>query len=123
MLVREDDTHAIIGAAMEVHGAMGKGFLENVYQEALEIELRMRKIPFEVKPKLVISYKGHRLQQFYIPDLIIFGDIPVELKAHSEPLSKADLRQLLNSLRTCGGQVGLVFNFGRASLDFERIVA
>lgn len=118
----ESETYAIIGAAMEVHSCLGKGYLEAVYQEAMVLEMTDRGIPFVGQPKMRIDYKGHTLSKFYVPDFLAFDLIPIELKAHSEPLSKADMKQILNALRTCGGSIGLIFNYGRASLDYRRVM-
>ena len=80
-LILKDEVYAIVGAAIEVHRELGPGFLEPVYQEAIEIELRSRNIPFESQKRLVICYKGHELQKEYIADLVCYGQIIVELKA------------------------------------------
>ena len=119
---REKETYAIIGAAMEVHACLGKGYLEAVCQEAMTLEMTARGIPFVAQPQMRIDYKGRILSKFYVPDFLAFDNIPIELKAHSEPLSKADLKQILNALRTCGGSIGLLFNYGRESLDVRRIM-
>lgn len=118
----EDKTYAIIGAAMEVHACLGKGYLEAVYQEAMVLEMTARGIPFVAEPRMRIEYKGSTLSQYYVPDFFAFDCIPIELKAHSEPLSKADMKQILNALRTCDGSIGLIFNNGRASLDYRRVM-
>lgn len=122
MMDCEEQTFAIIGAAMEVHSQLGKGYLEAVYQEAMMLELTARNIPFIVQPQLHIVYKGKQLSKYYVPDFVAFEGIPIELKAHAEQLCKADLKQILNSLRVCNSAVGLLFNFGRESLDYRRIM-
>jgi len=122
-LVLEKETYAIIGAAMEVHGILGPGYLEGVYHEAMEIELTLRKIPYISQPTMRIEFKGHILKKFYVPDFVVFDSIPVELKAHSTPISKADLKQIINSLTCSGNKVGLLINFGCESLDHKRLVA
>jgi GxxExxY protein len=78
---RDPRTYAIIGAAMEVHSRLGCGFLEAVYQEALAIELRVKGVPFEREPELLISYRGETLLTKYRPDFICYGSVVVELKA------------------------------------------
>ena len=118
---REEETYTIIGAAMEVHQQLGKGFLEKVYQEAMEVELSLREVPYRAQVRLPIQYKGRLLEQFYVPDLLVFGDIPIELKAHAEPFSKADLKQIVNALKVTPAATGLIFNFGRDSLDYRRV--
>ena len=68
---RDPRTHAIIGAAMEVHNEMGPGFLEAVYHECLEIEFTLRKIEYISKPQLNIFYKENQLKKYYIPDFVV----------------------------------------------------
>ena len=106
-----DECYAIQGAVFDVYREMGCGFLEAVYQECLEKELRSRHVPFEAQKELVLSYKGERLAQTYKPDFICFDKIIVELKAVREiaPEHKA---QLLNYLKATGHELGLLVNFG-----------
>ena len=80
-LLLKDEVYAIIGAEMEVYNVLGVGFLEAVYHEAFELELRARGIPYESRKPLAIFYKGQQLEKDYIADLICFGQIIVELKA------------------------------------------
>jgi GxxExxY protein len=114
-------TYSIIGAAIEVHSQLGCGFLEPVYQEALEIELADRFIPFLVKQELHISYKGRQLEAYYKPDFICFGEVVVELKALSK-LSSVEEAQLINYLKATGLHTGLLLNFGTRSLEKRRFV-
>lgn len=121
-LLLKDEVYAIIGAAIEVHRELGSGFLEPVYQEALEIELASRQIPFESQKPLVIYYKGHQLKKEYIADIICFGQIIVELKA-LERLTKKEESQVLNYLNATAHHVGLVINFGSTGkLEWQRFV-
>jgi GxxExxY protein len=114
-------THDIIGSAMEVHRHLGPGHLEAVYQEALEIELGLRKIEFESQPRVTIQYKDRILKRHYMPDFIIRGEIVVEIKAQSI-LTSTDEAQIVNSLKSSGRRVGLLVNFGQASLKWKRYV-
>ena len=104
---------------MEVHGILGPGLLEAVYQDALEIELELRSIPFVSKPKVTINYKGRQLHSHYKPDLVVFEGVVVELKAQSS-LGKNDDSQLLNALKCSQLKVGLLINFGESSLKWRR---
>ncbi len=106
-----DEVYAIMGAAFEVYNELGAGFLEPVYQEALELELRLRGIEFLSQPKLQITYKEHPLQKEYVADLIVFKTIIVELKALDQ-LSGREESQLLNYLKVTQKKVGLIINFG-----------
>ena len=114
-------TYAIIGAAMEVHRELGPGFLEAVYQEALAIELSVRGIPFQREVELPIAYKGKTLQTAYRADFICYDEVVIELKSIKR-LGVIEEAQLLNYLKATGYQVGLLINFGAASLETRRFV-
>ncbi len=121
-LIFRDEVYAIIGAAMEVYNQLGPGFLEAVYQEALEIELSERGIPFIAQKELHILYKGWPLKKTYASDLVCYEKIIVELKA-IDRLTGKDTAQLLNYLKATGSRVGLLINFGNAEkLEWERRV-
>jgi GxxExxY protein len=115
------EVYAIIGAAMEVHKILGCGFLEPVYQEALEIELRNRDIPFEAQKQLPIYYKDQQLEKTYVPDFISFGEIIIEIKALNR-LSSTEESQLLNYIKAANFRLGLLINFGAESLQWKRMV-
>ena len=120
-LLFKDEVNNIVGAAMEVHRAMGCGFLEPVYQEALEIELNERKIPFYPQREMFICYKGYRLKKSYVADFLAYDRIIVEIKALIDLTSREET-QLLNYLKATGLQVGLLINFGAESLQWKRKV-
>lgn len=110
-IIYKEESYQIRGAVYEVHWEMGCGFLEAVYQECLQKELHLRGIPFEAQKALPIQYKGNELSLKYVPDLICFGKIIVEIKAMKDiyPEHKA---QLLNYLMATGLRVGMLVNFG-----------
>jgi GxxExxY protein len=114
-------THSIIGAAMEVHRMLGSGFLEAVYQEALEREFVEREIPFHSQPAVQIRYKDRPLTKAYYPDFICFNDVIVELKALAN-LSGTETAQMINYLKATGMKTGLLLNFGAKSLEIKRHV-
>jgi GxxExxY protein len=121
-LIYKDEVYAIIGAAMDVYNYLGPGFLEAVYQEAMEIETAARKIPTLPEQKLVIDYKGKRLKKFYEADLICFEKIIVEIKA-ADKLTSRDAAQILNYLKATGMKVGVLINFGaHQNLEWKRLV-
>jgi GxxExxY protein len=121
-LLYKEEVYAIIGAAMEVYNNLGPGFLEAVYQEAMEIETAARKIPTLPEQKLFIDYKGSPLKKFYEADLICFEKIIVEIKA-LDKLSSREEAQILNYLKATGMKVGVLVNFGaHQNLEWKRLV-
>lgn len=119
--VRDEQTFAVSGAAMEVHRQLGCGFLEAVYQAALEVEFEQRGIPFEREVDLSIAYKGRTLSCTYRADFICYDDLIVEIKALAR-LSGIEEAQLLNYLKATGIKRGLLLNFGAPSLEHRRRV-
>src|SRR6266478_7192163 len=118
---RDRETFAIIGAAMEVHGELGRGFLELVYQTALALEFQERDIPFTAEVALPIRYKNKLLTCSYRADFVCFESVVVETKAISA-LTGADEAQLINELKASDLRRGLLLNFGAASLEHKRLV-
>ncbi|GBD99030.1 hypothetical protein BMS3Abin07_01061 [bacterium BMS3Abin07] len=118
----KDEVYRVAGAAIEVHRELGNGFLEAVYQEALEIELTSRDIAFRSQVPLNINYKGIQLKKEYIADLICFDSIIVEIKALNK-LGGNEESQIINYLKATGLKVGLLVNFGSAGkLEWKRYV-
>ena len=121
-LLYKDEVYAIIGAAMEVYNELGPGFLEGIYQEALEIELKERDISFESQPEILVQYKDHQLKKFFVADFIVYEKIIVEIKAQDQ-LSSHNEAQILNQLKATGKQLGLLINFGAPSnLEWKRMI-
>ncbi len=120
-LILKDEVFRIVGAALEVSNELGAGFLEAVYQEALDIELRSRAIPFVAHPLIRIAYKGRYLVKEYIPDFLCFDQVIVEIKAMKE-LTNMEQAQILNYLKASGKPVGLLINFGSPRLEWKRMV-
>ena len=119
--IRDPQTYQIIGAAMEVHRILGRGFLEPVYRQALRLEFTTRNIPFQAEAGLSISYTGQLLECGYRADFICFGDVLVEIKALTQ-LSGVERAQVINYLKATGFHRALLLNFGAVSLEYERIV-
>ena len=119
--MRDKKTYAIIGAAMEVHKELGSGFLEAVYQEALEREFTNQAIPYTSHPLVKIKYKGKALKKTYEPDFICHDDVIVEIKA-MDKLSGNEHAQIINYLKASRLKVGLLINFGSKSLEHKRFV-
>ncbi len=107
----EEEGYSLMGAAFEVYNQLGSGFLEEVYQEAMEIELKARSIPFISKPRLPVTYKEQLLKKYYEADLLVHKDVVVELKA-SRAIAPEHEAQLINELKATGKRVGYLVNFG-----------
>jgi GxxExxY protein len=111
-----------MAAVFEVYNELGSGILEEVYHESLEIELTNRSIPFVSKPKLTIYYKGRPLKKQYEADLIVIGEIVVELKA-VKALAAEHEAQLINYLKATRKRVGYLLNFSAfPRLQWKRLV-
>jgi GxxExxY protein len=111
---------AVVGAVMEVHKILGPGFLETVYQLALEKELTLRKIPFQHQVELPVSYKGD-LVGIYKADLIVDNKIVIEIKGISK-LNVSHEAQALHYLVETGLRLAILINFGMSSLEYRRVV-
>jgi len=117
----KNESYAIIGACMKVHTELGAGFLEAVYQEALEREFTKRNIPFERQKKLSIFFDGQRLNKYYIADFICFDSIILELKV-TQGFYESQFKQLQNYLKATNKKLGILINFGATSLQYKRIL-
>ena len=114
--------YAFMGAVFEVHQVLGGGLLEEIYQEALEIELELRGIPFLHKQELVTYYKDRMLVKRYIPDLLVYKQIVIELKSVREFITEHEA-QLINYMRLTRKPVGYLVNFGPiAKVEWKRFV-
>ncbi|WP_226997504.1 GxxExxY protein [Sedimentisphaera salicampi] len=118
----KQEGYDLISAAFEVYNTLGYGFLEEVYQEALEIELQYRCIEFQSQPILHINYKSVTLNKYYRPDLYVSGGIVVELKA-IEGLTKVEEAQIFNYLKATDKNVGYLINWGNKNkLEWKRFI-
>jgi GxxExxY protein len=113
-------TEGIIGAAFEVHQELGCGFLERVYQRALQVELLRRGVAAEIERRIHVQYKGV-VAGDYDADLIVADSVAVEIKVNPQ-YDKRDEAQLLNELKATGLKVGLLVNFGRNKVEYKRLV-
>ena len=121
-LYYKEEVYDIIKCAFNVYNTLGFGFLEAVYQEALEIEFRKNGIEYESQKPLTIYYQGEELSKKYFADIVVGDNIIIELKAISS-LTQADSSQLINYMKATGIKLGLLINFGnRRKLEWERRV-
>ena len=121
-LIYQNESYAIRGAAMRVYNLLGSGFLEAVYQEALEIELDKRHDPYEKEKELDVYYDGIRLGKKYVADFVCYDKIILELKAVKE-LEDSHRSQIYNYLKATGFKLGFLINFGKYNeLQIERKV-
>lgn len=120
-LVCKDEAYQIIGAAMAVHNELGSGMREIVYGDALEIEFKLRGIPFQREQTFNVVYKGVELQHKFKCDFVCFKNIIVELKAE-KGLTDIDRSQIINYLKITKYPLGILINFGESSLIYERYI-
>jgi len=118
--MHEDITREIIGASFEVHRVLGYGFLEKVYQRAMQVELVKRGLRAELEHKITVNYKGVVVGN-YQADIFVEDAVMVELKV-AKSYNPEDEAQLLNELKATGVKVGLLINFGRTKVEFKRMV-
>ncbi|HVQ40193.1 MAG TPA: GxxExxY protein [Pyrinomonadaceae bacterium] len=121
-LLLNEEVFQIIGAAMDVYYQLGRGFPEPIYQEAFEIELGRRGIPCERQSEAKVYYKGQELTKHYVPDVICFGQVIIELKV-CDRLTGIEASQIMTYLKATRMHVGLLINFGsRGTLEWKRYV-
>ena len=120
-LLYKEESYAIIGAMFAVHKELGAGFLERVYQDALEYEFQERGIPYEREKEIRVMYKGKPLGEPYRADFICYNKIIVELKAVKE-LEKLHNAQVINYLKITGFKLGILVNFYDLYLRPQRIL-
>lgn len=118
---KDPETYAVIGAAMQVHKELGHGFLEPIYQSALEKEFMHRGVPYERELSIPVRYRGELLDVGYRADFVCFDSVIVELKA-LRTLSGAEEAQLINYLKATNMNRGLLLNFGATKLQYKRLV-
>ncbi len=116
-----EEIYKIIGACMEVHSILGKGFLEIVYKDALEYEFRLRGIPYEREKEFYVPYKDIILPRRFFADFYVFNEIIVEAKAQ-EGVPDSLFKQTINYLAASKKVLGLLVNFGEDSLKYKRVI-
>jgi GxxExxY protein len=117
-----DETFLIRNALFEVYREKGCGFTELIYQECLETELALQGIPYDARRQIPLTYKGRKLRHTFVPDVICYDKIILELKAVSD-LTNEHRSQIINYLKATGMKLGLLINFGaKGGVVIERFV-
>ena len=119
-LLLKDEVFQIVGCASEVLNTLGHGLVEKPYENALVVEFGLRKIPFRQQPSFDVLYKGRQVGLF-VPDLIAFDTIVVDTKV-LDRITDHEKGLMLNYLRITNSRVGVILNFKRPKLEWERIV-
>jgi GxxExxY protein len=120
-LLFREESYKVIGACFEVHNILGHGFKEVVYKDALEFELVKLNIPFVREKPFTIIYKEQKLKHFFIADFVVYDTIILEVKIGSY-IGDPYIKQTLNYLKASGMRLGLVINFGKPSLESQRVI-
>ena len=120
-LLYKDEVFKLVGLCMEIHRELGKGHDENIYKDALVVELQRSQIQFVREQKYEVAYKGVVLPHHYRADFVVWDKILFEAKAVEE-LTEAHMKQVLNYLAASKLQLGLLVNFGGDSLEWKRVV-
>lgn len=120
-ILYKEESFKIIGACMKVHRSLGAGFLEAVYEEALEKEFLIQNIPFKRQLKLELYYENEKLKKQYRADFVCHDAIVLEIKAVSH-IPDIFYAQLKNYLKCTKMELGMLINFGMPSLTYKRII-
>jgi len=120
-IIYKEESFKIIGLCMEVHNNLGKGFLEIVYKDALEYELRKNNIPFEREKEYTVKYKDIILPHKFYADFVVYDKIILEVKGMAG-IADEHIAQTINYLKVAGLKLGLIVNIGELSLQYKRIV-
>ena len=117
----EEDTYKIIGALIEVHKNLGKGFSEIVYKDAFEYELKKINFSFEREKEYSVQYKDIILNHKFYADFVVLDKIIIEIKS-TESLHEKHISQCLNYLHVSGHRIAILVNFNKTSLEYKRII-
>jgi len=118
----KEETYEIIGICMDVHRTLGHGFLEIVYKDAIEFEVRKKGLPYNREKEYTIEYKGIILPHKFSADFVLFDKIILEIKAAEGGLADDQIAQTINYLKASGCKIGLLVNFGHSKLEYKRLI-
>jgi GxxExxY protein len=119
-LLYKDEVYEIVNSAIEVLNTLGHGLFEKIYEKAMSVELLRRRIPLDQQRRFFVKYKGETIGE-YIPDLIANNKIIIEIKT-IEAITSHERGQVINYLRLTGLKLGLILNFKKSKLEWERII-
>ena len=119
-LLYKDEVYEIVNSAIEVLNTLGHGLFEKLYENALSVELRHRNISMNQQRRFVVLYKNEIIGE-YIPDLIVYDNIIIEIKT-IDAITNHERGQVINYLRLTGLKLGLILNFKKSKLEWERII-
>lgn len=118
----QQETYRLIGICMEVQRTLGYGFSEIIYKDAMELEFIDNELAYQGEKKYSVSYKNKQLEhQFYV-DFACFDRVIVEVKSSDKGITPDHVAQILNYLKVTGCEVGLMVNFGRRKLEYQRFI-
>ena len=118
---KKNENYKIVGICMEVHRLLGPGLLEIVYKDALEVEFKNNRIPYQREKEFSIEYKGVILPHKFYADFIVYEDIILEVKSVKE-ICNEHLAQTLNYMKLADTPVGIIANFQNKSLIHKRLI-
>jgi GxxExxY protein len=118
----QEETYRLIGICMEVQRTLGYGFAEIIYKDAMEVEFLNNQLPYVREKKLSLLYKNQLLSHQFQVDFSCFNSIIVEVKSCDKGIVTDHIAQLLNYLKVSGCEVGLLINFGKRKLEYQRFV-
>src|ERR1044071_10250949 len=116
------ETDSILRTAIEIHKILGAGFLEIVYKDTFEYEIRKQNFKYEREKEYLINYKETILRHRFYADFVVFDRVIVEIKAKEGGIAEEDYAQALNYLKCSGCKVGLILNFAKMKLEIKRVV-
>ena len=120
-IIYKEESYIIIGKCMEIHNALGHGFSEIVYKDAMEVILNEEKIKYEREKEYDVFFRGVLLPHKFYADFVVFDKIILVLRCVSQ-LTDDDISQTINYLKVSGNKLGLLVNFGRGKLEYKRLV-
>jgi GxxExxY protein len=119
-VVHKELSHKIVGLAMQVHRELGSGFLEKVYENAMMVLLRKAMIPAVQQASIQVCFQRHIVGEYYA-DILAADTVVLELKSVAR-ITPAHKAQALNYLKATGKKLAIILNFGKESLEYERLV-